>query len=373
MNFEFGQPVDKKLFVNRTSEIERLQRNIDAKLNTVLISPRRWGKSSLVQQVDHLNTNPKQVFVVLDLFKVRSEEQFYEAYSNAIIKATNSKLEEFMTAAKTWLAQYSPAIKLNPTGESEVELSLARSKNKLDYSAILDLAENIAQSKGIQLIVCLDEFQNISTFDDPLAFQKAARAHWQQHKNVSYLLYGSKRHMMMDLFESKSMPFYRFGDTIYLTKIGAVHFVPFIKKVFSSSGKKIPKNIAHKLVETMEEHPYYVQQLSFILWHKVYSGKVTESDFEKALNELIKTNAIFYSKEFDDLPDTQIRCLKMIADGHENGFTKGDRMQEYGFKSSAHVSTAMNALHKKELIDSLDSKTEFIDPVFKLWFQKTIT
>ena len=83
-----------------------------------------------------------------------------------------------------------------------------------------DLAENIAQKKQLRLIICIDEFQNLCSVQRPSAlFQQRLRASWQQHKQVSYCLYGSKKHMMIEIFQNKDMPFYKFGDVIFLEKI----------------------------------------------------------------------------------------------------------------------------------------------------------
>ena len=268
--FEYGQPVTQSSFINREDDILRLQRNTQGGINTILISPRRWGKSSLVQRVQHLNKDKKTLFCILDLFKVRTEEQFYQYFSNALIQATNTRLEETVSNVKKWLSTLQPTIRLGNGEGAEVELQLNTNGPKNNYGAVLDLPEKIARAKGIHLVVCLDEFQNISVFDDPLGFQKTARAHWQQHQHVTYILYGSKRHMMMELFERKSMPFYRFGDIFYLEKIATEHFVPFIEAGFNEHGRSISTGLAKHLAEAMKNHPYYVQQLAFILWNNVH-------------------------------------------------------------------------------------------------------
>ena len=81
---------------------------------------------------------------------------------------------------------------------------------------ILNLAEKIAQENNLRFVICIDEFQNISAFENPLDLQKKIRAHWQKHKYVSYCLYGSKRHMMIDVFTAPSIPFYKFEDILFL-------------------------------------------------------------------------------------------------------------------------------------------------------------
>lgn len=84
---------------------------------------------------------------------------------------------------------------------------------------ILDLPERLSKEKNIRFVICLDEFQNISFFDNPLGLQKKFRSRWQHHQLASYCLYGSKRHMMMEIFENSSRPFYKFGDVFFLEKI----------------------------------------------------------------------------------------------------------------------------------------------------------
>lgn len=370
--FQYGKPVAQDQFVNRTEELARLQNNIAAGVNTVMISPRRWGKSSLVQHLIAQTTLNDVVFITLDLFKVRSELEFYDKLATAVITQTNTKAEEAMGAVKRWLSSFAPSISFSNDAAGTFSLKLQRKQVEKGPEELLDLAETVAAEKGIKLVVCLDEFQNISMFDDPLDFQKKARAHWQQHKQVTYLLYGSKRHMMMELFEQKSMPFYRFGDLLYLSKIGPEYFVPYIEQGFANSGKKLKSGVAEQLVAHMQHHPYYVQQLAHILLHVSSSKKVGQKQLQEAITQLIQTNAIFYTKEFDGLPANQIHALQMILDGMEEGFTRKFNLDAYGFQSSAHLVAAMKALEKKELIERFGEKVDFVDPVFALWLKQVL-
>ncbi len=102
---------------------------------------------------------------------------------------------------------------------------------KKDSDDILNLAEKTGRENNLRFIVCMDEFQNISELENPLNIQKKMRSLWQRHRNVSYCLFGSKRHMMMDVFTSPSMPFYKFGDIISLDKIALNDWIIFIQKL----------------------------------------------------------------------------------------------------------------------------------------------
>ena len=88
--------------------------------------------------------------------------------------------------------------------------------------------QKIAEEKGNQFIVCIDEFQNISEFKEHLSFQKKLRSNWQKHQNTAYCLYGSKRHLLMNVFTSSSMPFYKFDNILFLEKIKEKEWTPSI-------------------------------------------------------------------------------------------------------------------------------------------------
>ena len=221
--FIYGKLANSLEFTNRTSETQQLLRNFEAGISTILISPRRWGKSSLVQHATHKLRNNKVKTCHLDLFSIRSEEEFYEQLSTAVLSTAGNKLTEITGFVKEMLGKFIPKISINPDPNSEISISLDWKEVKKDPADILNLAEKIAQKKNINIVVCIDEFQNIAGFENPLAFQKTIRAIWQKHKRVSYCLYGSKRHMMMDVFTKPSMPFYKFGDIIFLQKKILVH------------------------------------------------------------------------------------------------------------------------------------------------------
>ena len=128
------------------------------------------------------------------------------------------------------------------------------------------MAEKIAQQKGLKIVVCIDEFQNIAEFTDPDYFQKRLRSHWQQHQHVAYCLYGSKRHMMLEVFTDTSKPFYKFGNLMFLNKIETSYLVDFFSSRFAATGKSITDEASNLIVKLVDNHPYYAQQLAQQSW-----------------------------------------------------------------------------------------------------------
>ena len=238
--FTYGSLVSHNGFLNRERDKALLSSNIESGVNTILISPRRWGKSSLVQEVSHsYSDNKDYVFVFLDLFMVKSEAEFFQQFSVNVLKAGSSKVEVWMERARKFLGKLVPFFSLSLDPQSEVSLKFDM-KDDLDPSEILDLPEKLSKDSGKTFVICLDEFQNIEAFSNPLAFQKLLRAYWQKHEKAVYVLYGSKQHMMQELFSKPSYPFYKFGDLHFLEKIEKEEWgrfftekVPCKKKVHS--------------------------------------------------------------------------------------------------------------------------------------------
>ena len=307
--FLFGRTVSDEHFTDRKEETKNLLANIKAKVNTIIVSPRRYGKSSLVKHVA-LQAPKKTSFVFIDM-NIRSEEEFYNTFSTKIIEATSSKLEERIQVLKKFLSSVKPSFSIGNGLENNFELSLNLSKEKKQIEEVLNLPEKIAIDKRLNIVIALDEFQNIEFFDNPLAFQKTCRSYWQNHSNVSYILYGSKQHMLTNLFQDRNSPFYRFGDVMYLKKIDTNYLIKYIIDRFKFTQKSINEDVANLLVDYVKNHPYYTQQLSYILWN-ISLRKATKELLQQAKNSLLDQNTIFYQSEVENISNSQINFLKMV-------------------------------------------------------------
>ena len=174
--FTFGVATSGDNFTDREKETERLLLNFRHGVNTVLISPRRWGKTSLVQKVCRLVQSDQLKVVYLDIFSCRSDKDFYDAFASAILKQTSSKLEEWVENAKLFLARITPKISIGPDPMTDFSISLEINPKSNDIDEILQLPEKIAQKKGFNIVVCIDEFQQIAEFKDSKTFQKRLRS-----------------------------------------------------------------------------------------------------------------------------------------------------------------------------------------------------
>lgn len=368
--FIYGKIATGESFTDREEEQKQLLANFSSGINTIIISPRRWGKSSLVAVIaeSYQRKNNTTRFCFLDLFNVRSELEFYTYFTREILKISFTRWEEMINSAKTFFKQITPKFNLGIDPNSDFTVSLDWNEIKKSPEEILNLPEMISKKKKIKIIVCLDEFQNIAFFDDALAFQKKLRAHWQHHKIASYCLYGSKRHMMTELFENKSMPFYKFGNVMFLEKISESYLIDFIINGFERTKKHIKKEFAQHIAQSMENHPYFVQQLAHTVWeltHKI----CTEKELNLAIDKLLNQHTILFQREVDNLTNPQINFLKALCNNVKQ-FSSANTLLEYKLGTSGNVNRIKESLVKKEIIDITPGNIEFIDPLFKLWFTK---
>ncbi|MBL7930730.1 MAG: ATP-binding protein [Bacteroidia bacterium] len=368
--FNFGRAVKNENFTNRELELKKLVSNFENRVNTIIISPRRWGKSSLVEKVASQVRSKTTRVAMIDLFGIRSEEEFYNTLANAVIKATSGKTDEWLQMGKKFLKTISPKFTVELGDKQHFNLEMDLDAIKKNYRELLDLPEKIAKEKKINLVVCIDEFQNISTFNHAPAIQKRLRSIWQHHEHVTYCLYGSKQHMMMDLFNKQSNPFYKFGELMYLPKITETKWVSFITRQFLKTRKKISAQHAQLIAETVKCHPYYVQQLSHLVWINT-SLEVTDEIIKQSTQELINQNAILYFKETEDLNNTELKLLKAIC-AREGKLSSKETIQKYNLGTSAGVVKARRSLMAKEIIDEYQKHPFFLDPGFELWFSQNI-
>jgi hypothetical protein len=198
--------------------------------------------------------------------------------------------------------------------------------------------------------------------------EKKMRAAWQTHKHVSYCLYGSKNHMMADIFDNPSKPFYRFGDIILLNKIKKEKWIRYIQSSFESTKKIIKTEYASLIADLMKCHSWYVQQFSNYAWNRT-KDEVSEIILLKALEELINGNSPLYEKEVEFCSKTQVNLLKAIIQ-KEKKLHSVKIMKAYKLGTSNNVRKNLIKLAEKGIINKIDKEYELLDPAFEIWFKR---
>ena len=372
-SFVYGVAVSGYHFIGRESETLRLKANFEGGINTIVISPRRWGKTSLVKHVCEQVNKEAVIPVFVDMFPCKSEYDFYNALSSAVLKQTASTKDRWMENARDFLSRLMPKISVSPDPNSDFSLSLGITPKTHTPEEVLELAETIAMKKNKRIVVCIDEFQQIGEFPDSLTVQKRLRSVWQHQQWTSYCLFGSKKHLMSSLFQKRNMPFYQFGDTLFLKLIPTEEWTEYIVTHFEHFGKKIDREQASWICKTVENHSAYVQQLSWLAFSLINPGEsVTDEVLQQSLDNLLDSNELLFMQQIEPLTTYQMNFLAAISDGIHQNF--GDRYirEDYNLGSNSNIIRLKTALLSRDLIDTDGHSFYFTDPVFKLWLKKKI-
>ena len=370
--FVFGVRVEGNTFTDRKEETNRLKMNFLYGVNTILISPRRMGKTSLVEKVCSLVESDTLKIAKIDAFGCRSENDFINAFATAVVRATSSKWEEWMENAKTFLSRFIPKISIGQDPLTDFSIALEYNRANTVTEDILQLPETIAKQKGIKIVICIDEFQQIADFPDSITFQKKLRSVWQLQSDVSYCLYGSKKHMMEKMFQSQSHPFYRFGDLFYLDKISETDWVEYICDRFRVTGKEISRELASEICTVTDRYSSYVQQLAWLVWLRT-DKHATKEDVEFGIDRMLDACEPLFIQQTESLSAYQMNFLRALANGVHTGFTRSEILDTYQLGTAANISRLKKALTEKDLIMmTAPKKLEISDPILALWLKRRV-
>lgn len=369
-SFVFGVSVSDYNFIGRKEEIRRLKMNFEEGINTILISPRRWGKTSLVRKVCEVVDRKKVIPVFVDIFKCKTEYEFYNALAEAVLKQTASKAELWMDNARDFIARLSPKVSFSPEPNSEFALSLGISPKTHAPEEILSLAEEIAQKKQKRIVVCIDEFQQIGEMADSVSIQKRLRSVWQHQRLTSYCLFGSKKHTMMNVFQKRNMPPYQFGDFKFLDKIPTETWVEYIVQHFKDRQRTISAEQAAKICQLVDNYSSYVQQLSWLVFSLIDEGQVvTDEHLKQGVKDLLNSQEQLFMQQIEPLTAYQMNFLRCILSGHHDDFGETAVREEFQLGSVSNITRLKTALVDKDIVEMSGKRYYITDPVFALWFR----
>ncbi len=369
-SFVYGVAVEGSNFTDRIKETNRLKSDFENGQNVVLISPRRMGKTSLVKKVQSLINTDSTIVVYMDIYDCRNEYDFYNRLASSVLRQASGKTELILQNIKDFLVRLSPTISFGSDPNNELSFSLGITPKEYSPEEILRLPEQMANKINKHIVICIDEFQQIGEFPDSLSVQKKLRGAWQLQNNVSYCLFGSKKHMLSTMFQNKIMPFYQFGDIIFLQPISTEDWMPFIRNKFNEKNIQISDEMIKMICSSVDNQSSYVQQLS---WNVMLNAEdeVTEEIIQIAIDDMLSQNSLLFIQQIEGLTSYQINFLKALAKGVHNNFTSQNILRTYNLGAKSNIMRIKNVLIQKELIDKTMDGIYFSDPIFRMWFERT--
>lgn len=353
--FKFGTVVDGPYFTDREDELERIGSYINGENHLILISPRRFGKTSLIRKVIN-ESGRKNVF--LDMQIVLSVEDFASQLLKRVYRIYPvQKIKSFIRSFRLI-----PVVNINPlTGDAEISFKPG-SKELTPLEDVLNLIEKLGTGKN-KIIVVLDEFQDIFRIDRGL--DRFLRSVMQDHKHINYVFMGSSVTMMREMFEKKNSPFYRFGTLMNLGKIEREKFAIFLRKKYADITDK-SKELAEEILGITNSHPYYTRQLAFIVWEMVLRAGYLSEIVENAANEIVQSHDNDFERIWNTFNRTDMMVLTGMSAGNISPLSD-DFSRLYGTGAASTVYSTLQRLAQKGILIKESSVYTIDDPFFQRW------
>jgi hypothetical protein len=367
--FPIGLPVTGAELADRETELETVRKEVLAGSRLFLISPRRYGKTSLLLESRTRLQAEKIPVAYVDLYQATSLAHFLDLFARAVLEAAEGTVEKAVRIAGELLRAIRPTMTVNPQGQPEWSIGVSQQQSDLLKlrDQILALPQSLAERKKGRLAVFIDEFQEVRAFNG-LALEKAMRALFQQQPRVSYVFAGSKESLMWEMVRSRRSPFFRSGPTLSLGPIPSEEFKKYLLGKFSRSGMSLTPDRLDEILALSEEVPFNVQYLCHALWIiKNGTGAVSTDDIRRAIEYVLAAEGEYYAALWDQLSLHQRRTARGLAkSGGASPFTTAF-LREYDLGPSASVARSLAQLVKREVLKKTQEGYRFADPFFRAW------
>lgn len=322
--------IGKEYFCDREHEVQKLLEHISNGVNVTLVSPRRVGKTGLIEHLFH----QKEV-----------EENYYTFLID--IYATKTIEEMVAQMAKSILS------------------TLKSPQNSLDE--IFRYIENADKP----CIVAIDEFQTISEYPDVKA-EALLRTYVQHCHNAQFIFAGSKRTMIVEMFSKHSRPFYQSTTIMSVPKLDIEKYRPFAVSHFEKGGKGLSPDVVDEVYDMFEGVTWYLQRVMNKLYMLTPTSETCDTHYiPNAIEDILDENQMAYEALLYQIPSRQKALLMAIcAEGKASSITSTAFVRKHSLSSSSSVQSAIRGLLDKELVTSENGAYEVYDKFLAIWLNR---
>jgi uncharacterized protein len=374
--FVYGEIVPVNAFVDREVELDRLGRDLSAAQKVFLISPRRYGKSSLVRQALRSAARGGALTVEVQVSSYSSYVAFLEGYARALVSA-EARLDRARSWLREMLSGVRPEVRIEPdeAGRSQIAVAFPTIRTNRDVShlahEVFALPGRITEARGRRMVVALDEFQGIAAFNGG-SVEHALRAAVQQQRQVGYVFSGSEP-TLMERMLGKSRPFYKAGPVMRLEKIPADRFAKFIEARFRATGFKPAPGLGSAIVDLAGNLPYDVQRLAHEVWDDVKAGGGRNLDLEDlhtTLKRLLGEHEALFEGTWQRLTLAQRGTLRaaVLEEGRE--LLSSDVRARHRLSGSSTVQASLAALVRDDILVREGARYAVVDSLFREWIAR---
>jgi uncharacterized protein len=371
--FVYGEVVPASAFVDREDELKRLAADLLAGQKVFLISPRRYGKSSLISRALTKTGQAGCLTVSVTVSAYSSYLAFLEGYARAVI-AAETRWSRAVTWLREQLGQTRPEVRLEtgPDGLAGIAVSFPAIRTAKDVARlapeVFTLPARLAEVRRRRVVVALDEFQAIGGFNGG-SVEEALRAAVQHQRQVGYVFAGSEPTLMEAMLGPKR-PFYKAGPVMRLQKIPADDFAAFIDVKFRKGGMRPEAGFGQAVLDLAGHLPYDVQRLAHEAWDDARASgmrRVGLDHLHATLRRLLAENAVFFEASWERLTLVQRAVLRALVLEDGAGLLSADVRTRHRLGGASSVQAALGALQREDVITRDGERWTVVDSLMREW------
>lgn len=370
--FKYGEIVSGENFCNREKELKEIKRAIVNGYSFWMYSPRRFGKSSLILKAFDELDDKNIITIYFDMYKLETLDNFAREYSALLAK----ELFNWKTGIKKLTQKIGklfhnlyPKISFDSYGNPSVSLEIQNIEDHADIETILNIPDKVAEKKDIQICIAFDEFQEVQRIKPFLI--NWMRSLFQFHKKVSYIFLGSKQSLMEFIFTDMNSPFYEFGFKMPIYPISNSDLTSYIKNRFRKTKLKISNNTISNILERSRSHPHFTQYFAAVIWEMILEGFDNKNIAFNTLwmKRIIDSQSFIFENIYDQLSLNQRKTLIAISNLKYEKLFSGEYRKKYDLPETSSLTSTINSLIKKNLVQKAKGSYEIINPVFEEWIK----
>lgn len=374
--FVYGEIVAAGAFADRDEEYHRLTEDLRAGQKVFLISPRRYGKSSLIRRSLDALARERVLTVTFTVAGSSSYVGFLEAYAQALLSVETpaARLRQW---AGELLRTVRPEVTVDASGPGTATVSLsfpairtARDAERL-AAEVFALPARIAAARKRPMAIALDEFQAITAFDGEKV-EEALRAAVQQQREVGYVFAGSEP-SLMDRLISHRRPFYKAGPVMRLQKIDPDEFRDWLDARFAKTGLKPEPGLGAAIVDLADNVPYDVQRLAHETWDDVRaSGRKTATleDLHTTLTRMLRQHGLVYEEQWQRLTLAQRAVLRALVLEQGRELLSASVRQRHRLSGASSVQSSLAALVREDIVMRDGARYLLTDSLYREWIAR---
>lgn len=359
--------IEPAYFCDRVHESARLIKSLTNGNNMVLISPRRMGKTGLIQfcyEKPEMKDDYYTFFI--DILHTSSLKEFAYVLGKEIYVTLAPGSKKMASLFIQTLKSLSGKFGFDPLTNSptfNVELG---DIDRPEYT-LEEIFKYLAAADK-PCIVAIDEFQQISKYPEKNV-EALLRTHIQKIRNSHFIFAGSERHMMQAMFTSAARPFYHSADILELNAIAPEIYVPFIVNHFEKRDRTITTDVVERVYYLFKGHTYYIQKTFNEAFAGTPTGEVcTIEAIKTVIDDLIESNATIFREILSNIPEKQKELLYAIAkEGEAERITSAQFIKRHSLPSASSIQSAIKKLLEKDIVTEVNKTYSVTDKLFGMW------